>query len=593
MRVELCYLEFKNLGSYGNNLTRIDFKKGINLISAPNGKGKSFIIEALVFNFTGKPYRKLKKMKNLINRVNKKGLFTRSVFKIGKVTWKIERSMLPDKLEYFKKCPGDKDFIQQESLSSKSLDQNEIEKILKIDPFMIKQIMALDVSYNKPFLSLSAAETREILESVFNLSLFSKMLSEIKILQGEYEAELKSDIKSLEYLSNNIENQLDNINKMKILEENFNTDKEKAIQKIQLQIDEINTKLDIITENIDCANVFLEKNSKKEIAELVGLIRDLEKLNIDIRNDSKNKTDRLNLLKEGKCSKCKTVFTGDFNLELEQSKLIEDLEINKSRVDNNIEDISKYEKELNVINEINTEIQEVEYALKTEIKEQNFYNEQLVNLNNQIELEKTKTIEFNIDDLTEKYNNDVEKYENLNEKIEKSNEYIKNLKDVKNVLSDKGAKAYLMSKFIPLLNNKVAEYIERFDVNVAVTFNELMQVEITSLRNTSHIIEYESFSKGEKKRLDMAILLSFIRVTKEICNWHCNIMFLDELLDGGLDSEGLDKVGNAFKSMVKDDDLCIYAISHRKLSYDLFSNYLYVDKDKHGFSEIKNTSEGK
>jgi ABC-type multidrug transport system ATPase subunit len=143
-----------------------------------------------------------------------------------------------------------------------------------------------------------------------------------------------------------------------------------------------------------------------------------------------------------------------------------------------------------------------------------------------------------------------------------------------------------MSKFIPLLNNKVQDYLEKFDLNIVISFNELMQVDIFNPKQPNTNIEYESFSKGEKKRLDMAILLSFIRVTKEICNWHCNIMFLDELLDGGLDSEGLNKVGTAIKSMVEEDNLCVYTISHRKLSYDLFNNYLFVEKDKYGFSSI-------
>lgn len=590
MRVDFDYVKFKNIGSYGNEMTTVEFSKGVNLISAPNGSGKSYIIEAIVFCLTGKPYRKLKKIKNLINRINKKGLYTEVGFHIGKKYWRVIRTLGPDTLSYALR-QKDGTYKDLDTLSSKSLDQAEIEKILKIDPFMIKQIVALDVSYNKPFLSLTASETRAILESVFNLSIFSKMLQEVKALLGGFESDLKVDEKSLNYLTSDLTNQRNNLVSIREMIASFNIIKQDAINKIEKQINSI--KLEILehNENIKDAEEYLAKNEIKSIDTTMSLIKTKESKISDLRHNMKTKVERLALLSNGKCPTCKTSFKDDFNLELEQTELKDSIKTIDIQINILLEEITELESTLKADNESNSEIKEIEFALKHE-------SANLINLREkEIELEQQR-----IDEATKKMAVDIKSIENklietelkrktLASGIEDLEKSIANLKDVKKVLSDKGAKAYLMSKFIPLLNSKVQDYLEKFDLNVVVSFNELMQVEIFNPKQPDSTIEYEAFSKGEKKRLDMAILLSFIRVTKEICNWHCNIMFLDELLDGGLDGEGLDKVGTAIKSMVDEDDLCVYTISHRKLSYNLFNNYLFIEKDKYGFSNIAQPTE--
>jgi DNA repair exonuclease SbcCD ATPase subunit len=590
LRVDFDYLKFKNIGSWGNEVTTIDFSKGVNLISAPNGRGKSFIIEAFVFCLTGKSYRKLKKIKNLINRKNKKGLYTEVGFHIGKTHWKVTRTLSPDTLTYSKRM-SDGEYKDIDSLSSKSLDQAEIEKILKIDPFMVKQIVALDVNYNKPFLSLSAAETRAILEAVFNLSIFSKMLSELKTLLAGYEADLKIEEKSLTYLAKDIVNQKENISTMENMITSFNDIKNQAIDKIKKEITSIEEEINEHMDNIIQAKEFIDESTLIPIENIAASIKEKEHEISDLRHDNKTKDERLKLLGKGNCPTCKTSFKGDFNLELEQEELKQGISIIESRIDSLLTEIADLEEEINKANENNAEIREITAALKYEEQNlktlENKKNEQEIRL----EEETNKEMNFDINSVKEKYAESVDEKVALEKKISDLTVFIGNMKDAKKVLSDKGAKAYLMAKFIPLLNSKVQDYLIKFDLNVVVTFNELMQVEIFDPMQPDVSIEYESFSKGEKKRLDMSILLSFIRVTKEICNWHCNVMFLDELLDGGLDDEGLDKVGKAIKSMVEEDELCVYTISHRKLSYNLFNKYLFIEQDKYKFSYISQAEE--
>lgn len=590
MRVDFDYLKFKNIGSWGNELTTIDFNKGVSLISAPNGSGKSYIIEALVFCLTGKPYRKLKKIKNIINRKNKKNLFTEVGFHIGKKYWKVTRTLSPDTLTYsLKQSNGE--YKDIDSLSSKSLDQAEIEKILKIDPFMIKQIVALDVNYNKPFLSLTAAESRAILEAVFNLTIFSRMLSELKTLLAGYEADLKLDEKSLLYLNKNIDTQLSNINSMEEMLNSYNIIKQQSIEKINKQIDDLNNELKQCEDNIKEAEEYLKNTTIKPIESKISTIKSIELRISDLRYSKKEKLERINLLNKGKCPTCKTDFHGSKTLETELVNLKNDIHIIDNEIEQSLLTLSNNENELNDLNDNNNEIRELNNAIEYEKNSVKSFKTKIDNLEKEIIIEQNKQITFDINIVKKQLENSIKEKEELESRINDLTNHITNMKDAKSVLSDKGAKAYLMKRFIPLLNSKVQNYIEKFELNVIIKFDEMMEVNIYDPKSINEPLEYESFSKGEKKRLDMAILFSFMGVTKEICNWHCNIMFLDELLDGGLDDNGLDKVGRTIKNMVDEDNLCVYTISQRKLSYNLFNNYLFIEKDNYGFSSITHTKE--
>jgi DNA repair exonuclease SbcCD ATPase subunit len=418
LRVDFDYVKFKNIGSYGNTFTTIDFSKGVNLISATNGSGKSYIIEALVFCLTGKPYRKLKKIKNLINRTNKKDLYTEVGFHIGKSYWKVIRTLSPDTLEYAKR-EKDGSYTFMDSLSSKSLDQTEIEKILKIDPFMIKQIVALDVSYNKPFLSLTAAETRTILESVFNLSIFSKMLQEIKTILASLETDLKIDEKSLNYLSKDLENQQINLDSIYEMIKSFNVIKQQAVLKLQTKISKIDDEIIEHNENISEANLYLSENKPKSLDAIMISVKSKEKLISELRHEEKTKQERLTLLLNGQCPKCKTIFKDNFDLELEQTELQDSIDIIKRDINKINNEISDLEEKINKYNETNSEIKEISFMLKAELNNLNKLEEEKTNLEDSIREEENKEINYDIKAFEEKLVNTTLEEDILSTKIKK------------------------------------------------------------------------------------------------------------------------------------------------------------------------------
>ena len=233
MFVEFKYIRFKNILSYGAKWTQIDFKSGMNLVSGPNGAGKTTFMDATSYCLYGKPYRKIT-LGELLNRSNKKGLETEIFFKVCEDEYKIYRSMKPDKLELYKNNE------KQESLSSKNLSQQDIIKIIGIDYKMFKQIMALAISYNVPFLTMEASEKRDIIESIFNIKVFGRMMKGLKERVSDEKVKYEISKKSVDMMEDNLKTLRRNLFEMKNAVAFFNAVKESDIKMYEDKIEKCN-----------------------------------------------------------------------------------------------------------------------------------------------------------------------------------------------------------------------------------------------------------------------------------------------------------------------------------------------------------------
>ena len=200
-----------------------------------------------------------------------------------------------------------------------------------------------------------------------------------------------------------------------------------------------------------------------------------------------------------------------------------------------------------------------------------------------------REIDFNLSSIKDEFEEKKQEYRVLWSETKKIKKDLKNNDIVQNILSESGIKAYFFKKLIPILNSKINEYIKMFELPVVLQFDELMNEKITNLDNLNNEISYYSYSEGEKKRIDMSILLSFISITKTISNWNCNLLIIDELLDSAIDENGLEKLVGSLKNMTYDsNDLSIYIISHR-LQQDYnsqFKNCISIKKNNNNFSEV-------
>jgi len=157
------------------------------------------------------------------------------------------------------------------------------------------------------------------------------------------------------------------------------------------------------------------------------------------------------------------------------------------------------------------------------------------------------------------------------------------------ILADSGIKSYIFKRIVPVLNKHINEYLAYFDLGVTVTFDEMMDETIKVIGYHGSQVAYSSFSEGEKKRIDMAILLSFIKISKVLAEWNCNLLVVDELLDSSIDDAGLAKLLGSLKNIsANKDHQSTLIISHR-LQHEFgefFENVIEIKKAPNGFSDL-------
>ncbi len=583
MEVRFDKIIFQNVLSFGNVPTEFSLEEGLNLITGKNGSGKSAFIDALSFVLYGLPYRKIR-IEELINRKNKKNLHVFAYFTVNqKDKYIIERGLKPDLLRIFKNG------IELELLSSKKLNQEEIDRILGINYTMFRQIISLAVNYNKPFLSLPIQDKRDIIEQIFNIKVFGSML---KILKGRVtDLKIKSEInnKTVSILEENIKSTRKRIKEIKTAIKNFEKEKQCAIEKVQTKIDsrklektEINKEIKKVTKKIEKIYDTDSTDLNKYLSNSVN--KSINTNNHDIKNAEKN-IDSLNS-QDGPCPLCNTTLTEEHK-QNEIKRLKEIVKINK----NELKELKLEKKEVQlrivVINESASDKREHENNLIRFQDKLTMIETDLENLKNRKKDEKAKKLDFKLDNIEKEFEVKVNEYKLLFKEIKNNEKKKENYDTILNVLSETGIKSYLFKKLVPILNKRLNDYIQLFDLPVMVQFDEFMNEKISNLDNLNQDLSYYSYSEGEKKRLDMSVLMSFIDITKIVCNWKCNLLIMDELLDSAVDEEGLEKMIVCLKDVIDRSKTCGYVISHRLQDTDHFTSKCKLKKKQTGFSYIE------
>lgn len=579
MFVNFINLKFKNLLSYGSNMTEIKFNSGLNQIVGMNGQGKSSILDALSFCLFGQTYRKIK-LNELINTKNKKKLYTEVSFSIEDTVFRIVRGLKPDILEIYKND------TLMDSLSSKRLIQEEIDSILSINFNLFKEVICLAINYNKPFLLMPKNDKRNLIENIFQIGIISKMLTEVKNTHKGNEVDYKINKSSVISAKAEVENLTSYVENLEEVKLNFDNNKEDVRSSLELKINECDTQIE------KCKSSRIKGNELLKDITLVGRDRLLgEKASImsDIercRNEIVKCNKEISLLNDNStCPFCHSPL--DYEHKDSHTNIITEKidELNDKIVSSSTKvkevDLSINEETIreNKIDKINKTLYRIDYDEKMK-------SEELLKLQNEYDENLSKEFDIDVVEYKNKLETKKLEYSNL-ENIGKDllDKIELNLKVIE-VLSDNGIKAYFYKKFLPNLNLKVNEYLNLFSLPVNLKFDDTMVEVITNAIN-KRPISYTSFSAGEQKRIDISIMFSLIQIMKDIANWRCNILFLDEVLDSSTDNNGLVKILESLNNLIYNNkNLCIYVISHRMHNEDIFTNKIKIEKEN-GFSMIK------
>ena len=562
-------ISWRNFLSTGQQSTTIDLNKNkTTLIIGSNGAGKSTVLDALCFALFNKPFRKINRPQ-LSNSVNEKDLLVRVNFSIGKREWKVERGIKPN---IFKIYCDNKELDQKASAidQQKWLEQN----VIKMDFRSFTQIVILGSSTFVPFMQLSAAHRREVIEDLLDIKIFSSMNAVIK----EKIRQSKDEIKVLDLKKQSL------ADKVK-MQENFigeleNRGKENIQKKNQL-ISSLDNEVDLfMKESAVLEESIFEK--QKEVKEYIG---------------AGNKLKKLGTLK-GKISQKVSTITKEHKFFTENTVCPTcTQEIDETFRINRINDAQSKAKELQ------SGYNELECAIKEEEdRERQFLtlSKEILNLTNDISQNNTKISGYQrqIRGLEHEIQTIAKQLENRNTEHEKLEEFKENLKITYDELSsrkelvnyydfsysllkDGGVKTKIIKKYLPLINQQVNRYLQMMDFYINFTLDEEFNETVQSPIHED--FSYASFSEGEKAKINLSLVFAWREVSRFKNSTNCNLLIFDEVFDGSLDGSGTEEFLKIIRYVIKDAN--IFVISHKTGLEDKFESVLRFEKVK-GFSHM-------
>ena len=565
-------LRYKNFLSSGNAFTNIDFTTSpTTLVVGHNGAGKSTMLDALSFGLFGKPHRKISKPQ-LVNSINGKGTVVEVEFSIGSQDYMIVRGIKPNIFEVW--VGGN--MINQSSHAKEY--QMMLEKnILKLTHKSFHQIVVLGSSSFVPFMQLSGGARREVIEDLLDINIFSKMNSLLKEKMSVLKENMKNNAHEIEICKTKINAQKKYLRDLSAVNAQHRKDKESEIQSI---LDEIADLQDYNTLNMCESSTQLEDVSKK----IDSINTNRNKL---IEYQSTFKTQIRTVVKEAKffdenehCPTC------DQNIaeELRERKKIEatarakELNTAMSKSSGQME---KYDADLVSLQE------EMESVRKLQ-NEINNNNQTITRLNAQIE-----RIRSDIDTLSEN-TGDLQaanqELEDLNTKLHttqdekyKLNEQYSYHQVSSELLRDTGIKTKIIKQYIPVINQLTNQYLQILDFFVHFDLDESFNETIRSRFRDN--FSYDSFSEGEKQRIDLSLLFTWRQIAKMKNSVATNLLILDETFDSSLDDDGVDNLMKILYSLGEETN--VFVISHKaELEDAQFQRRLEFVKEKN-FSKLK------
>ena len=568
--IRFLNIKYKNFLSTGNNFTEIDFTRHkTTLIVGQNGSGKSTVLDALSFALFGKAHRNIGKLQ-LINSINQKGSLVEVEFTVGPAHFKIIRGDRPVKFEIYKNG----EMINQSSHSreyQRILEQN----ILKLNHKSFHQVVVLGSSNFTPFMQLNAHNRRLVIEDLLDIGVFSRMNQLLK----EETNVLKENIKDINYqidlVKNKVETQKKYISDVSILTEENRKNYESRISASQNLIDELqdeNSKLSVgLDESVSEAEQGLQLLQDRR--------QDLLLRSQDKRTSIRNLEERITFFEENEsCPVCDQAISDGH-----KSEILATTEGEKDRGKAALKEIgvegqgveSEIEQQTSVLS-----------ALRDKVHKLTANSQEISRLQKDIS-DNQKFLEKDVSADLDKANKDLaaikeELQESNDSKIRLNEEYsYKNA--IAEMLKDTGIKTKIIKQYLPVMNQLINKYLQVLDFYANFNLNEEFAETIKSRHRDE--FTYDSFSEGEKQRIDLALLFTWRQIAKMKNSVSTNLLLLDETFDSSLDHDGVDNLIKILYTLGEDTN--VFIISHKGEILDgRFENKIEFIKEKN-FSKIK------
>lgn len=564
-------IRWKNFLSTGNNFTEVDFQKSnTNLIMGSNGSGKSTILDALTFVLYNKPFRKINKPQ-LVNSVNEKDCLVEIEFSIGSREYKVIRGIKPNIFEIW--IDGN---VQNQDAAQSDQQKKLEEGILKLNYKSFTQTVILGSATFVPFMQLTSANRRDIVEDLLDIKIFSTM-----------NGILKDRVRSCNEVIREASIRKDMIEDKIEMQESFIKDIEKSgkerIDRKEKQVENLHKEVDVIMDENDEKTLKIMDELQPKLENLNNTKKTLKKLNtIKVKLEQKIQ----NIVEEHKFFEDNTVCPTCTQPLEEQFRLDKIVDIQEKSKELN-EGYKELEATINVEQEKDIEFTNCSSEINRLNNDISTNNVRISGINRQI-----KNLRKEIQDVADQVSNrntERETLRNLKEDLDKTEkerssqrEEVSYLDFAHSLMKDGGVKSKIIKKYLPLMNQQINKYLQMMDFYINFSLDEEFK---ESIRSPIHEdFSYDSFSEGEKMRIDLSLLFTWRDIAKMRNSASTNLLILDEIFDSSLDGAGTDFFTTIIKFVIQDAH--VFVISHKTDELmDKFDRIIKFDKVK-GFSKV-------
>ena len=562
-------LRYKNFLSSGDSFTEIDFlSNNTNLIIGSNGAGKSTILDALTFVLFNKPFRKINKPQ-LVNSVNEKNCLVEIEFTSNNRKYLVRRGIKPNVFD----IEVDGKLLDKRG-DDRDNQQTLEEGILKVNYKSFTQIVILGSSTFVPFMQLSAAHRREVIEDLLDIRVFSSMNGIVK----DRIREIRDELKLLELKKSTLKEKgemqakfIDDITKRG--EQNIE-DKKEQIKKYMFEEMELQNKNIALLEEVEGLNKELEalQDAGDKLRKLGGLRGKIQQKISTLTKNHKFFSDN------AVCPTC----TQDISDDMKSEKLRE-LGSEASRLK---EGFDALEKTIEAEEKREQEFTKISKNLLAHNRQVSENSTNMLNLKKNISNLDTEILSIrdsidNQDEAKSELNSIVSKLKAISGEITTQNVEMEKNKFVGELLKDGGVKSNIIKKYIPLINKHVNKYLQMMEFYINFNLDEEFNETVVSPIHEK--FSYSSFSEGEKMRIDLALLFTWREVARVRNSVNTNLLIMDEVFDSSLDGFGTEEFLKIIRYVVKDAN--IFIISHKTELHERFDSVLRFEKER-GFSKL-------